>query len=267
MSTTAPTILRKIVARKREEIAGQQDPQSLAALRAEALQIAPPRGFFRALRARQGKAAIVAEIKRASPSCGVLRDPFDPPALASRYEAGGAACLSVLTDKDFFQGDDDHLRAARAACSLPVLRKDFMIAASQIYQARILGADCVLLIVAILDDSTLKALYEQARELGMDVLVEVHTEAELERALVLEHAILGINNRDLHSFSVDLDTSCRLRQQVPADRLVITESGIHTQEQIQLMQDHDINAFLVGEAFMRAEDPGQALHSLFSPWL
>ncbi|MCY4472336.1 MAG: indole-3-glycerol phosphate synthase TrpC [Kistimonas sp.] len=269
MTQTAATILQKIVTRKRAEIAGHQNPESIADLCAQAAQTAPPRGFGQALRARQEKAAVVAEIKRASPSCGIIRKDFDPAALAHSYEQAGATCLSVLTDRDFFNGDDDHLRQARAACSLPVLRKDFVIAPSQIYQARALGADCILLIVAILEGSILSELHDVATGLGMDVLIEVHTASELERARTLLDAntVLGINNRDLHSFSVSLETSCKLRQQVPEDQLVITESGIHTPAHVELMQANGINAFLVGEALMREQDPGQALKKLFSPWL
>ncbi len=224
-----------------------------------------PRPFADALRARLGKgdAAVIAEIKRASPSRGVLREHFDPAAIARDYEAGGAAALSVLTDRDFFQGADEHLANARAACSLPVLRKDFTIDAYQVYEARALGADCVLVIVAALGDAAINDLAGLAVHLGMDVLVEVHDASELERVLHLDRLMLGINSRDLRTFETRLDTIIDLLGAIPDDRLVIAESGIHTPEDVRLLREHGVHSFLVGEAFMRAEHPGERLAALF----
>jgi indole-3-glycerol phosphate synthase len=225
----------------------------------------PPRGFVAALRGRigQGEAAVIAEIKKASPSKGLLRPDFDPAAIARSYAANGAACLSVLTDVDFFQGADAYLRQARAACPLPVLRKDFVIDPYQVYEARALDADCILLIVAALDDAELSALHRLALTLGMDALVEVHDGEELERALDLDAAMIGINNRDLRSFETRLETTLDLRASVPAGVLLVTESGILASEDVARMRAADVHAFLVGEAFMRAEDPGAALTRLF----
>ncbi|WP_114417466.1 indole-3-glycerol phosphate synthase TrpC [Marinospirillum perlucidum] len=265
MKTDTPTILKKIVARKYEEVAERQHQVSLEKLREQALQASAPRGFSQALwnRANQGQPAIIAEIKKASPSKGVLREDFIPAEIAQRYQEAGAACLSVLTDRDFFQGHEDYLQAARAACELPVIRKDFIVDPYQVYEARAIGADCILLIAACLDDQQLAELNLLAQELGMDVLIEVHDREELHRALKLPNRLLGINNRNLHTFEVSLEHTWELLSEIPDDRLVITESGILNQEDVKAMQAKSVNAFLVGEAFMRAEDPGQALHQLF----
>jgi indole-3-glycerol phosphate synthase/phosphoserine phosphatase len=259
-------ILQRILQRKREEVEQRRSAVPLAELEARARDADPARGFARALRTRidAGQAAVIAEVKKASPSKGLIRADFDPAAIARSYEAGGAACLSVLTDIDFFQGSDAFLQQARAACTLPVLRKDFTIDPYQVIEARALGADCILLIVAALDDDTLARLSEQALMLGMDVLVEVHDLAELERALQVPAPLLGINNRSLRSFEVSLDTTLALRDAVPTDRVLVTESGIAVPEDVRRMRDAGVNAFLVGEHFMRAPDPGQALRALFA---
>lgn len=258
-------ILQKILARKQEEVAERSRQVSIEALRERANLADAPRGFVAALRRRvaEGRAAVIAEIKKASPSKGLLRADFDPPAIARSYERGGAACLSVLTDVDFFQGADAYLQQARAACALPVLRKDFTVDPYQVVEARTLGADCILLIVAALDDERLAQLLGLAQELGMDVLVEVHDGEELERALRLPAPMIGINNRNLRTFATSLDTTLDLLERIPADRLVVTESGIHTPEDVALMRRHQVHAFLVGEAFMRAADPGERLAELF----
>jgi len=258
-------ILQKIIARKREEIAARQAARPLAELRAR-LQDAPPaRGFAAAIETRiaAGHAAVIAEVKKASPSKGVIRADFDPAAIAQSYAANGAACLSVLTDVDFFQGHDTHLQQARTACALPVLRKDFTIDPYQVLEARALGADCILLIVAALDDAQLAELAGLATETGLDVLIEVHDAAELERALPVPAPLLGINNRDLRTFHTTLDTTLSLREQVPAGRRLVTESGIHTPDDVAKMRTAGIDAFLVGEAFLREPDPGAALARLF----
>ena len=264
-------ILQTILQRKHEEVEQRRRDVPLAELEARARDAAPVRGFARALRERiaAGDAAVIAEVKKASPSKGLIRPDFDPAAIARSYEAGGAACLSVLTDVDFFQGADAYLQAARAACALPVLRKDFVVDPYQVVEARALGADCILLIVAALDDARLARLSEQALMLGMDVLVEVHDRAELERALQLaphggRAPLLGINNRDLRTFEVSLDTTLALRGAVPADRLLVTESGIATPGDVQRMRAAGVQAFLVGETFMREPEPGEALRRLFS---
>jgi indole-3-glycerol phosphate synthase len=259
-------ILQRILARKAEEVReriARTPPRELAAAIADA---PPPRGFRAALEARiaSGDAAVIAEVKKASPSQGVIRADFDPAAIARSYAAGGATCLSVLTDVDFFQGADAYLVAARAACPLPVLRKDFVIDEYQIHEARALGADCILLIVAALDDARLAEFAVLARDLGMDALVEAHDAAELERALRTSAALIGINNRDLRTFGTSLDTTLRLRERVPADRLLVTESGIHSRADVARMREAGVHAFLVGEAFMRAEDPGAELARLFA---
>jgi indole-3-glycerol phosphate synthase len=260
-----PDILRKILARKAEELRARSARVSLVRLREQAEQAPPLRGFVEALQARleNGDPAVIAEIKKASPSKGVLRESFDPAAIARSYENHGAACLSVLTDVDFFQGADAHLQAARGACRLPVLRKDFTIDAYQVYEARVLGADCILLIVAALGDAQLRELASLAHELGMDVLVEVHDADELERAVPLETPLIGVNNRDLRSFETRLETTLNLLPMIPDDCLVITESGILTPPDVARMREHDVHAFLVGEAFMRASDPGARLAELF----
>ena len=263
-----PTILENIIARKSIEVAERSARVGLAELERAARAADAPRGFARALQERVARRepAVIAEIKKASPSKGVLRENFVPADLARSYEQGGAACLSVLTDVDFFQGSDEFLQQARAACSLPVIRKDFMIDPYQIVEARALAADCVLLIVSALDDVRLAELAGTAAEFGLDVLAEVHDEAELERALtVLDTPLIGINNRNLHTFEVSLDTTLDLLPQIPGDRLVITESGILNRADVELMSISDVHAFLVGEAFMRADDPGLELQRLFFP--
>lgn len=263
---TDPTdILQKILARKREEVAERSQNVPMNVLRERAAQADTPRGFVAALRRRvaEGQAAVIAEIKKASPSKGVLRADFDPPAIARSYEQGGAACLSVLTDVDFFQGADAYLQQARAACTLPVLRKDFTLDPYQVVEARALGADCILLIVAALEDAQLVELLGLAHESGMDALVEVHDGEELDRALRLPAPMIGINNRNLRTFEMHLETTLDLLARIPADRLVVTESGIHTPEDVTLMRRHQVHAFLVGEAFMRADNPGARLAELF----
>ena len=259
-------ILQRIVAVKHAEVAAARARRPLAGLRAEAEARGGVRGFGAALRARiaAGRAAVIAELKKASPSKGVLREHFVPAQIAASYDAAGAACLSVLTDEGFFQGSAAYLQQARAACALPVLRKDFMVDEYQVVEARALGADCILLIVACLDDALLVDLEDCALALGMDVLVEVHDGAELGRALRLKTPLLGINNRNLKTFEVSLDTTLSLLPQVPADRLTITESGILCRADVERMRAADVHAFLVGEAFMRAADPGAALAELFA---
>lgn len=261
-------ILKKILARKAEEVVARNARVSLRELSALVVDAPPVRGFAAALHARiaAGSAAVIAEVKKASPSKGVIRPDFDPAGIARSYEAGGAACLSVLTDVDFFQGSDDYLRQARAACALPVLRKDFTIDAYQVYEARLLGADCVLLIVAALGDAVLAELAALALDLGMDVLVEVHDAEEMQRALAVAETLpvlIGVNNRNLRSFEVSLQTTLDLRPAVPADRLLVTESGILAPADVALMRSNGVDAFLVGEAFMRAPDPGMELARLF----
>jgi indole-3-glycerol phosphate synthase len=258
-------ILQRILARKAGEIAERSARATLEELRTRCADAARPRGFADALRKKvaAGQAAVIAEVKKASPSQGVIRADFNPADIARSYERGGATCLSVLTDIDFFQGADAYLREARAACALPVLRKDFTIQAYQVYEARVLGADCILLIVAALTDAALAELSELAHKLGMDVLVEAHDARELERALATPARLIGINNRNLRTFQTSLDTTLNLRDRIPADRLLITESGIHSRADVQRMRAANINAFLVGEAFMRAEDPGAELQRLF----
>lgn len=259
-------ILERILARKREEVAERSARLPLSQLRAVNRDQAPTRGFFNALAVRVAarESAVIAEIKRASPSQGLIRADYQPAAIAHSYQAAGAACLSVLTDIDFFQGADEHLLAARAACDLPVLRKDFVIDAWQIHEARALGADCVLLIAAALDDGRLHEFLDLADDLGLDALVEVHDGAELDRALVTPARMIGINNRDLRSFIVSLDTTLSLRDRVPSGRLLVTESGIRQPEDVQRLRAADVHAFLVGEGFMRAPDPGAELARLFS---
>ncbi len=261
------SVLERIIARKAEEVAERRGRVSLDELERLAKQADAPRGFARALqeRAARREVAVIAEVKKASPSKGVIRPHFAPAEIARSYEAGGAACLSVLTDIDFFQGSDAYLQEARAACSLPVIRKDFMIDPYQIVEARALGADCVLLIVANLQDGQMAELAAVAKAQGLDVLVEVHDGVELERALRLDTPLLGINNRNLHTFEVSLDTTLALKERVPADRLVITESGILSRADVQRMEANEVYGFLVGEAFMRAEDPGAELQRLFFP--
>lgn len=258
-------ILEKILARKAEEIAERRSRVPLADVVARAADAAPVRGFADALNAMiaQGDPAVIAEVKKASPSKGVIRPDFRPADIAVSYEFGGAACLSVLTDVDFFQGHDDYLRQAREACTLPVLRKDFTVDPYQVYEARALGADCILLIVAALDDAQLVELSDVAMQLDMDVLVEVHDIDELERALQVPVPLIGINNRNLRTFEVSLDTTLAMKDAVPRDRLLVTESGILVPEDVARMRAAGVNAFLVGETFMRAEEPGEALRQLF----
>ncbi|GHU25734.1 indole-3-glycerol phosphate synthase [Betaproteobacteria bacterium] len=260
-------ILKKICAAKVVELAVAQAARPLAALRAEAANQPPARDFVGALRRKigQGQPAVIAEIKKASPSKGVIRPAFRPAEIAHSYEAAGAACLSVLTERNFFQGAPEYLQAARAACSLPALRKDFLVDPWQVYEARAMGADAILLIVAILSDAQLQAFAAIAEELGMAVLVESHDGAELERALRLKTPLIGINNRNLRTFEVSLDNTIGLLAQVPPDRIVITESGILTRGDVATMRAAKVNAFLVGEAFMRAPEPGEALTALFDP--
>jgi indole-3-glycerol phosphate synthase len=260
-------ILTRILARKREEVAARRAQTAQRELQARLADAPPPRGFRRALEARvaAGQPAVIAEIKKASPSKGVIRASFEPAAHAASYAAAGAACLSVLTDRDFFQGAEEDLSAARTACALPVLRKDFTVDAYQLYEARAIGADAILLIVAALDDARLAALAGLAREIGLDVLVEVHDGAELERALALPDALIGVNNRNLRSFETSLEVTLALRPRLAPDRLLVSESGIHTRADVARLRAAGVHAFLVGEAFMRAPDPGLELARLFTP--
>ncbi|RJS93537.1 indole-3-glycerol phosphate synthase TrpC [Salinisphaera sp. Q1T1-3] len=261
---TTDTVLDRILATKREELAAYRRQLDTGRLAAAIESADAPRGFAAALSARHPK-AVIAEIKKASPSRGLIREDFDVAWLAERYEAGGAACLSVLTDRDYFQGDDTFLALARNACDLPVLRKDFMIDPIQIDQSRALGADCILLIVAALSDDLMQTLAARAVELGMDVLAEVHTAAELDRVLALpSRTILGINNRDLKTFETTLDVSRTLRTRIPDGRLLVSESGIFTPDDIARLTAIDFGAFLVGESFMRQPDPGAALQRLMA---
>ncbi|MGV3494990.1 MAG: indole-3-glycerol phosphate synthase TrpC [Ramlibacter sp.] len=258
-------ILDKIVAVKREEVAAAKKRVSLEAMREDALGRVLTRDFEGALRAKiaAGRAAVIAEIKKASPSKGVLRPDFIPADIAQSYAEHGAACLSVLTDRQFFQGQPDYLKQARASCDLPVLRKDFLVDPYQVYESRVMGADCILLIAACLSDAQMAELEAIARSLDMAVLVEVHDREELQRALKLRTRLVGINNRDLRTFEVSLDTTLGMLPEVPADRLLVTESGILQREDVQRMRAAGVHAFLVGEAFMRAEEPGEALAALF----
>jgi indole-3-glycerol phosphate synthase len=266
MSSDTPTILKKILARKREEIAERSAIVSAEELLVRAGSASAPRGFAAAMAAKiaAAESAVIAEIKKASPSKGVIREDFDPASIAASYAAGGAACLSVLTDVDFFQGADEYLQAARAACDLPVIRKDFIIDKYQIYEARAMSADCILLIVSALSEDQLQQLHDEAQSLGMDVLIEVHDKAELEIALKLDNPMVGINNRNLHSFEVSLENTYQLLEQIPAGKIVITESGIHQRDDVAAMRDRNVNAFLVGEAFMRSDEPGRRLREMFS---
>ena len=259
-------ILERIVAVKREEIDAARKHRGQASLRAEAEARRDGRGFEAALRAKlaAGKAAVIAEVKKASPSKGVLREHFVPAEIAASYERGGAACLSVLTDRQFFQGSAAYLQEARNACALPVLRKDFIIDAYQVFEACAMGADCILLIAACLDGALMTDLEAQAHALGMAVLVEVHDAKELDSALRLKTQLVGVNNRNLRSFEVSLDTTLALLPQLPPERLLVTESGIRAPADVQRMRAAGVHAFLVGEAFMRAPDPGAALSSLFA---
>ncbi len=261
-----PDILKRILARKIEEIDERNRAVDLRELSRRVEDADSPRGFLAGLYRKidAGLPAVIAEVKKASPSRGVLREDFDPALIAPSYERGGAACLSVLTDVDFFKGADSYLQQARASCSLPVLRKDFIIDPYQIYEARVLGADCVLLIVAALGDVMLRELLQLTTHLGMDAMVEVHDREELDRALLMPATLIGINNRDLRSFETSLEVTLGLLELIPDDRLVVTESGIHTRADVGLMRSRGVNAFLVGEAFMRTPEPGDKLMELFS---
>lgn len=259
-------ILQKILAHKAREVAARAKREPLSRLRQRAAAADAPRGFVNAIDARikSGGAAVIAEIKKASPSKGLLRADFQPAAIAQSYAQAGATCLSVLTDEEFFQGHDDYLRQARSACALPVLRKDFVIDPYQVLEARALGADCILLIAAALGEARMRELADLARETGMDVLVEVHDAQELEQALALGTRLVGINNRDLRTFATRLETTLDLLERVPADRIVVTESGIHTRGDVGRLRERGVHAFLVGEAFMAAPDPGAKLQALFA---
>lgn len=261
-----PDILKKIMRRKEKEVAARAVRLPLRDLAAELDDSVPTRGFADALAAKiaAGEPAVIAEIKKASPSKGVLREDFRPAEIAASYQMGGAACLSVLTDVVFFQGSDANLKQARAACDLPVIRKDFFVDPYQVYEARAIGSDCILLIAAWLDDAQLSDLNSLAHELGMDALVEVHDRAELERALRIPGRLIGINNRNLRTFEVSLETTIGLLAEIPDDRILVTESGIHKRDDVIRMRGHGVNAFLVGEAFMRAADPGAMLAKLFA---
>ncbi|MCQ3828695.1 indole-3-glycerol phosphate synthase TrpC [Microbulbifer elongatus] len=261
-----PTILKTIVERKWEEVAERKKQVSQDEMQQRALKQPPCRGFVKAIEAKRnaGEAAVIAEIKKASPSKGVIREDFIPAEIATSYEKGGAACLSVLTDVDFFQGADEYLQQARNAVRLPVIRKDFIVDPYQVYEARAIGADCILLIAACLDDTQLTSLNDLALELGLDVLVEVHDREELERALKLPNRLIGINNRNLHTFEVQLETTFGLLDRIPDERIVVTESGIHTTDDVAAMRGHNVDTFLVGEAFMREAEPGRRLMELFN---
>src|SRR3954447_22563514 len=263
--TDGLNILERIMAVKRAEVAAAKNAVSASQLQQQAKNQGPPRDFVSALRAKMdlGKAAVIAEIKRASPSRGLLRPEFDSMQIAQSYESGGAACLSVLTDREFFQGAPEHLASARAACALPVLRKDFVFDPYQVLEARAIGADCILLIAACLSTAEMKTLEDVARELGMAVLVEVHDAVELESALTLGTPLVGVNNRDLRTFETRIETTLGLLERMPADRIVVTESGIASPADVARLRSRGVNAFLVGEAFMRAPDPGEALRALF----
>ena len=263
---STPTVLRKICDRKWQEIEERKAIQSLDAIKAIARAEPPARGFSAALhrRLQNAEVGVIAEVKKASPSKGIIRESFDPAAIAKSYELGGAACLSVLTDIDFFQGADEFLQLARDACDLPVLRKDFTLDAYQVWEARALGADAILLIVACLDDNQLADLSDQAALAGLDVLVEVHDAQELERALALDLTMVGINNRNLHTFEARLETTLELLDRIPDDVMVVTESGFHTADDMAGMLSHSVSTFLIGESFMRQPEPGDALRAMVS---
>lgn len=263
---TTPTVLNRIIDRKFEEVAERSARRSFAQLQAEIASASQPRGFVAAMEAKlaAGQSAVIAEIKKASPSKGVIREDFHPAEIARSYEQGGAACLSVLTDADFFQGSEAYLQQAREACSLPVIRKDFIVDPYQVYEARAIAADCILLIAAALDDAQLAQLNALAHELGMDVLIEVHNAEELQRILPLGNRLVGINNRNLHNFETSLDNTFSLLAQIDENRIVVTESGIHSADDVAAMRQHNVDAFLVGEAFMRAAEPGEKLAELFA---
>jgi len=261
---TVPSILERIIRRKSDEIEAGKSQTSIDDLKARSWDCPLTRGFEASLRrAVLSGPAVIAEVKKASPSAGVIRENFRADEIAKSYAESGAACLSVLTDQDFFQGKPEYLQLAREACQLPVLRKDFIIDPWQIYESRLIGADCILLIVAVLQQSALEELLDNAKLAGMDVLVEVHDEAEMERALRLDHDLIGVNNRNLNTFETSLATSERLKMMLSSGHLLVTESGIKTTADVKRMQDSGINMFLVGEAFMREADPGQALKRMF----
>ncbi|NPA71747.1 MAG: indole-3-glycerol phosphate synthase TrpC [Gammaproteobacteria bacterium] len=260
-----PTILKKIILRKLEEIQDGCDKIPLREMKRLALVSPETKSFVDAMQAKldAGQSAVIAEIKKASPSKGVLRDPFDPVEIAKSYEQHGAACLSVLTDQDFFQGSNEYLKQVRAAVDLPIIRKDFIVDDYQVYEARAIGADCILLIAAAIGDAQMSELTQTAMTLDMDVLIEVHNKDELERALQLPLPMIGINNRDLHSFDVSLQTTIDMLDMIPDNRIVITESGIMGPDDVKKMREHAVNSFLVGETFMRADSPGEKLAELF----
>lgn len=263
---TTPTVLNRIIDRKFEEVAERSARRPINQLQAEIASASQPRGFVAAMEAKlaAGQSAVIAEIKKASPSKGVIREDFHPAEIARSYEQGGAACLSVLTDADFFQGSEAYLQQAREACSLPVIRKDFIVDPYQVYEARAIAADCILLIAAALDDAQLAQLNALAHELGMDVLIEVHNAEELQRILPLGNRLVGINNRNLHNFETSLDNTFSLLAQIDENPIVVTESGIHSADDVAAMRQHNVDAFLVGEAFMRAAEPGEKLAELFA---
>lgn len=266
MSNNTPDILKKILLRKQEEIAERSAKANINVMVQRASVADPVRGFIKSIEKKiaQGESGVIAEIKKASPSKGVLRENFNPAEIARSYQQHGAACLSVLTDKDYFQGSEDYLQQAREATSIPVIRKDFIIDPYQVYEARAINADCILLIVAALDDSRLNELLALAHQLGMDVLMEVHDKEEMERALMTGAKLIGVNNRNLRTFEVSLNNTLDMLSMVPGDRLLVTESGIHSPADVRLMRNNNVNAFLVGEAFMRAENPGKKLAELFA---
>ncbi len=265
MATHTPTVLRRILDRKVEEVRERQSRNSLGSLERRITEQEKTRGFVDALvqRIATGEPGVIAEVKKASPSKGVIRENFQPAQIADSYQNGGAACLSVLTDIDFFQGSDDYLVAARAACTLPVLRKDFTVDPYQVVEARAIGADAVLLIAAALDDRQMAELVDVAREYRLDVLLEVHDRTQLERAVELPVRLIGVNNRDLHTFETRLSTTLELLPYIPADRTLVTESGIHNAQDVAVMREHGVHAFLVGESFMRAPEPGDKLQEMF----
>ncbi len=265
-AVNTPTVLKKILGRKAAEVERRSKLVSLEQLKEQCQQTREIRGFVSSLQFKigQGLAAVIAEVKKASPSKGIIREDFDPVGIARSYEKGGAACLSVLTEEEFFLGSDEYLKMAREATRLPVLRKDFVIDPYQVYESYVLGADCILLIVAALGQVELEALHETARELGLDVLIEVHNEEELDRALLIDNPMIGINNRNLNTFDTTLDTTFGLLHKIPDDRIVVTESGILTIDDVAAMRGHNVNAFLVGETFMRAEEPGMKLLEMFN---
>ena len=266
MNSAHPDILKKILQVKAGEVAAGSAARPLRQLRSEVQNAPEPRDFLGSLKSSRdaGEAAVIAEIKKASPSQGVIRRDFDPAGIARSYSAAGASCLSVLTDRQFFHGEPEYLQQAREACGLPVLRKDFMIDPWQVYESRLMGADCILLIVRALGDAQMAELAGTASDLGMDALLEVHDQEELERALALKPPFVGINNRDLNTFHTDTSTTLALKARIPADCLVVTESGIRSREDVQKMRSHGVHGFLVGETFMRANDPGEKLKELFT---